>query len=222
MKPILVFVLAFVVAAAGGTGAKVMMTKPDAKAGADSAKADSTKSDSAKGEGAKHGGEGTPTDTAVQASGEPSKAPADSAHSAAAVSISPLGRAPAANAAAAGAAPTTPFDTTLSKRLRLALALSAKPAVVPAGEVAPQKIAPPAAPGAPKPATPDTVERRIAKVFTSMDPKQAGKVLEHMSDGDVGVILGYVGVKQAAAILAALPPERVAKLSKLAMDGAGK
>ena len=60
-------------------------------------------------------------------------------------------------------------------------------------------------------------ERRIAKVFTSMDAKQAAKVLEHMSDNDVHVILGYVGVKQAAQIMAALPPERVAKLSKLAM-----
>lgn len=70
-------------------------------------------------------------------------------------------------------------------------------------------------------AAPDTAEqaseRRIAKVFTSMDAKQAAKVLEHMTDGDVHIILGYVGVKQAAQILAALPPERVAKLSKLAM-----
>jgi hypothetical protein len=35
----------------------------------------------------------------------------------------------------------------------------------------------------------------------------------------VQIILGYVGPKQAAAILAALPPERVATLSKLAMQG---
>ncbi|MEP6493417.1 MAG: hypothetical protein ABJF01_12110 [bacterium] len=62
-------------------------------------------------------------------------------------------------------------------------------------------------------------ERRVAKVFTSMDAKQAAKVLEHMSDGDVHIILGYVGPRQAASILAALPPERVATLSKLAMQG---
>jgi flagellar motility protein MotE (MotC chaperone) len=59
-------------------------------------------------------------------------------------------------------------------------------------------------------------------VFTSMDAKQAAKVLEHMSDGDVQIILGYVGVKQAAQIMAALPPERVATLSKLAMQPGGK
>lgn len=73
---------------------------------------------------------------------------------------------------------------------------------------------------------PDTMvqasERRVAKVFTSMDAKQAAKVLEHMTDGDVEIILGYVGVKQAAQILAALPPERVATLSKLSMQAGGK
>ena len=65
-------------------------------------------------------------------------------------------------------------------------------------------------------------ERRIAKVFTSMDAKQAAKVLEHMADSDVEIILGYVGPRQAASILAALPPERVATLSKIAMQGKSK
>ena len=65
----------------------------------------------------------------------------------------------------------------------------------------------------------DASERRIAKVFTAMDPKQAAKVLEHMSDNDVQIILGYVGPRPAAAIMAELPPERVAILSKLAMQG---
>lgn len=70
---------------------------------------------------------------------------------------------------------------------------------------------------------PDTAEEhRVAKVFTSMDAKQAAKVLEHMSDNDVKVILGYVGVKQAATIMAALPPERVAKLTAFTPAGAGK
>ena len=72
-------------------------------------------------------------------------------------------------------------------------------------------------------ATADTAsERRIAKVFTSMDAKQAAKVLEHMADSDVEIILGYVGPRQAASILAALPPERVATLSKIAMQGKSK
>ena len=55
-----------------------------------------------------------------------------------------------------------------------------------------------------------------------MEPKQAAKVLEHMTDGDIHIILGYVGPRQAAAIMAELPPERVAALSKLAMQGKGK
>jgi flagellar motility protein MotE (MotC chaperone) len=59
----------------------------------------------------------------------------------------------------------------------------------------------------------------LSKVFTAMEPKQAAKVLEHMSDGDVQVILGYVGPRQAASIMAEMPPQRVATLSKLSMQG---
>lgn len=55
-----------------------------------------------------------------------------------------------------------------------------------------------------------------------MEAKQAAKVLEHMSDGDVQIILGYVGPRQAAAILAEMPPQRVATLSKMSMQGKGK
>ena len=55
-----------------------------------------------------------------------------------------------------------------------------------------------------------------------MEPKQAAKVLEHMTNSDIHIILGYVGPRQAAAIMAELPPERVAVLSKLAMQGKGK
>ena len=61
-------------------------------------------------------------------------------------------------------------------------------------------------------------ERRLAKVFTAMEAKQAAKVLQHMEDGDVQIILGYVGPRQAASILAELPPQRVATLSKRAMQ----
>jgi flagellar motility protein MotE (MotC chaperone) len=65
-------------------------------------------------------------------------------------------------------------------------------------------------------------ERRLAKVFTAMEPKQAAKVLEHMADADVQIILGYVGPRQAASILAELPPERVAALSKRSMQAKAK
>lgn len=169
MKPVLVFVLTFVVATAASTGAKVVMTKPPvAKVAGDSAKRDSTKTDSTK-----VAGDSTKADTAAAPSGAPVKAPGDTLRVAAAT------------------------DTAAAKAL--------------------VKPAPPAAA-----APPDTVEKRIAKVFTSMDPKQAAKVLEHMSDGDVQIILGYVGVKQAAAIMAELPPERSATLSKMAIKGGTK
>jgi len=55
-----------------------------------------------------------------------------------------------------------------------------------------------------------------------MEPKQAAKVLQHMEDADVQVILGYVGPKQAASIMAELPPERVAALSKRSMQAKTK
>lgn len=64
-------------------------------------------------------------------------------------------------------------------------------------------------------------EQRLAKVFTAMEPKQAAKVLQHMQDADVQIILGYVGPRQAASIMAELPPERVATLSKMAMQPKG-
>lgn len=64
-------------------------------------------------------------------------------------------------------------------------------------------------------------EQRLAKVFTAMEPKQAAKVLQHMQDADVQIILGYVGPRQAASIMAELPPERVATLSKMAMQTKG-
>jgi hypothetical protein len=43
-----------------------------------------------------------------------------------------------------------------------------------------------------------------------------------MTNSDIHIILGYVGPRQAAAIMAELPPERVAVLSKLAMQGQAK
>lgn len=133
----------------------------------------------------------TKTDTAVVASGQPITPPApDTARS-----IVPK-----------------PSDT--SKVVALAGKLDV--AVTQAGAAQ--------APTPPVQKTPtDTVvqasERRISKVFTAMDAKQAAKVLEHMTDNDVEVILGYVGPRQAASIMSALPPERVATLSKLAMQG---
>jgi hypothetical protein len=200
MKPVVVFVLAFVVSVAGGAGAKVMMAKPTVKSAVDSAKSDSTKTDSSAADSSAHAPQSPPTDTAIVASGsEPTAAANDSAHPALPI------------------APAAPIALPTARRLSSAAVALADSAKLKSDAAAAPKPAP-----LKLPIVPDTAERRVAKVFTSMDAKQAAKVLEHMSDGDVQIILGYVGVKQAAAIMAALPPERVATLSKLAMKGSGK
>jgi flagellar motility protein MotE (MotC chaperone) len=221
MKPVVVAVITFIVGAAGGTGAKVVMTKP-LPAKADSlAKSDSTKSDSTKAAGAADSTKvESKTDTAIVQSGAPVKAPDEAA--APATAEKPAAEAeskPEVKVAtkSAAKAPATAAAIAAPKTARLSAA-----AVKLADSAKANLDAKPAAPAAPPaPVIPDTAERRVSKVFTSMDPKQAAKVLEHMSDGDVQIILGYVGVKQAAAIMAALPPERVATLSKLAMRSGG-
>jgi hypothetical protein len=201
MKPAVAFIVTFVIATAASTGAKVALTKPvhAPGKGADSSKV---------------GKDSTQTDTAIVASGLPVTPPADSAHPAVAMSDSSKHAAvgakqDVAQAGTPAAAPATPAAT------------PAPLPIVPGGLTALAARAQAAA--AAVEAANDTVkqasEKRIAKVFTSMDAKQAAKVLEHMTDNDVQVILGYVGPRQAASIMTALPPERVAVLSKLAMQG---
>jgi|SRR4051812_18841261 hypothetical protein len=201
MKPAILGAIALVVGLGAGTGAKVMTTHP-APPAADSTKADSVKTDSLKNvEGAEHGvqqaGEAhAMTDTAVVASGAPEKTSIDVA--------------PAAPVQARTAA-QKPTAATPSNAAAFAAALEAR---VDSAKHAAAKVAA-------VPAPVDTVaiaaQRRVAKIFTSMDAKAAAKVLVQMSDNDIHVILGYVGAKQAAQIMTELPPERVAKLSKLEM-----
>src|SRR6185503_6526817 len=197
MKPVVIGIIAFVVSTAAATGAKVMMTKPlpakpDSSAAADSTAADSTRKPA----------DSTRTDTAVVASGQPVAPPVDSA---------PPGvnlRTDSLKAKASPIVPAQPTQPTPTK----AAATPAPAAAAPAA----------AAPAAAAPAN-DTAgegsERRLAKVFTSMDAKQAAKVLRQMGDNGVHIILGYVGVKQAASLMAALPAERVATLSKPGIQG---
>jgi hypothetical protein len=198
MKPVIIFAVTLVVGLAGGTGAKVMTTKAGSAVKADSTHADST--------GAKHDSTakaGEHGDTAVVASGEAVHAPADTMPRAA---VPMQAGAPAA--AAHGAKDSTVHAPDAKSVIAAAKAVGAPPApkVSAAGRAITDSIV-------------DASERRIAKVFTAMDAKQAAKVLEHMTDSDVQVILGYVGPKQAAAIMVAMPPERAAKLGKAAMLG---
>ena len=190
MKPVVAFVAAFVVATAASSGAKVAMTKP----GSARAVVDSTKTHK----------DSTQTDTALVASGQVATPPTDSARRPAVPVDSAKSAATAAPAAAPIAAPNAP---------------AAEPSHASGPNVPEAAVAAAiAAANAPDTAR-EASQKRVAKVFTSMDAKQAAKVLEHMTDNDVQIILGYVGPRPAAAIMAELPPERVAILSKLAMQG---
>jgi hypothetical protein len=198
MKPPILGAIALIIGLAAGTGAKVMTTHP-APPVADSTRADSLAADSLGGEGGEHvqqaGETHGATDTAVVASGAASNPPID------VTTASPIPKGQTA-------APTV---ATQSNAATFAAALEAR---VDAAKTAAEKKA-----AAPPPVDTALIasQRRVAKIFTSMDAKAAAKVLEQMNDNDIHIILGYVGAKQAAAILSALPPERVAKLSKLEM-----
>ena len=186
-KPVLAFIVTFVVGTVAATGAKVMTTKAGSAVKADSTHVDSAGApkDSTK---AEH------RDTAVVAPAAAVHAPADT-----------MPRA---------AVPATPKkDSTVHAPDAKSVVAAAKAV----GVEPPKKTS--AAAKAMTDSIVDASERRIAKVFTAMDAKQAAKVLEHMTDADVQVILGYVGPKQAAAIMVQLPPERAAKLGKAAMLG---
>ena len=155
----------------------------------------------AKADSTKEGVDSTGTDSAK---GEKAEATKDSSHATASAETPKSVPAASMSKAPGFAASSTLVDN------------GAKPAVKPA----------PAKQPTPAPAQPaDTIaeasERRLAKVFTAMEPKQAAKVLQHMQDADVQIILGYVGPRQAASIMAELPPERVAALSKMAMQTKG-
>jgi hypothetical protein len=58
-------------------------------------------------------------------------------------------------------------------------------------------------------------ERRLGKIFGSMQPKEAARVLEQMDDRDVVVILAMLSDRHAAAVMASLPPQRAAAISRL-------
>jgi hypothetical protein len=194
MKPVILGAIALVVGLGAGTGAKVMTTHP-APATADSTHADSASADSLNGEGGEHGVQQA-GDTAVVPSGVAEHAPIEVATA----SSIPAGRtsstvATSSNAAAFAAA----LEARVDSAKQAAARMKAPPLPVDTALIASQ--------------------RRVAKIFTAMDAKAAAKILEQMSDNDVHIILGYVGAKQAAQILTALPPERVAKLSKLEMGG---
>jgi hypothetical protein len=190
MKPAIIFVAAFLTSTGLSTGAKYAMTPAPLppKPGADSLKVAS---------------DSTKKDTSDMSGGQPPNGETPSELPHATPSRGDSGKAPIPvavapkNAQAPVAATLTPSPKATELEQAVARAIATE--------------------DAPKDTATQAAERRVSKVFTAMDPKQAAKVLDHMSDGDIHVILGYVGPRQAAAILAELKPERVAALSKLAM-----
>jgi len=200
MKAALAFIITFVVSIGVAAGAKIALSSPPH---AEKLATDSTKA------------AGAPTDTAALAAGE--GAQSDSARAVAAAGE--LGRS-AQTLVATPASPPLSVPTGAPTTVATTVA-TPTPITVPSAPTIPvqQAGSPAPAPSSAPRATTDTSERRLAKVFTSMDPKQAAKVLDHMTDGDVQIILGYVGTKQAALIMSSMAPERVATLSKLQLQG---
>jgi hypothetical protein len=69
---------------------------------------------------------------------------------------------------------------------------------------------------APTVVPPDDPEREkaVAKIMAAMKPKEAVSILERMSDEEVEGILRRLNPKQVAALLAVMPGDRAAQLSR--------
>lgn len=64
--------------------------------------------------------------------------------------------------------------------------------------------------------------KQLARIFANMKTTDAAKVLAYMSDEEVEGVLRQLGVRPAAGLLAALPKERAAALSRRLLDNNGK
>lgn len=198
IKIILVGVGAFLLAAAGSTGAMIYRQKGAAAAdsshtahreGHDSTAHDSTAHDSSSHAGA-HGdsaaGASAHADSAKEGHGAAEHAPA-AAH-----------EAPKSQKAAAKAA-----DTADAKHGEGGPAAQAKGAAAPGEQKGDYK--------------------RLAKIFATMKAQDAVKVLGLLSDDEVEGVLHQLGAKQTADLLNNFPKERAAELSRrLLLNGGSK
>lgn len=64
--------------------------------------------------------------------------------------------------------------------------------------------------------------KQLARIFSNMKTTDAAKVLAYMSDEEVEGVLRQLGVRSAAGLLAALPKERAAALSRRLLNNGGK
>ena len=70
------------------------------------------------------------------------------------------------------------------------------------------------APAAVDPADQAQAFKSVGNILLNMKPAETGKILEYMSDDHVEGILRQMGPRQAAVVLAQLPAERAAGLSR--------
>ena len=56
--------------------------------------------------------------------------------------------------------------------------------------------------------------RAVSKILSTMKPADAAKIMNHLSDDQVEGILRASGVRQAGVLMAQLPPERAATMSR--------
>jgi hypothetical protein len=89
-----------------------------------------------------------------------------------------------------------------------------------ASHVAPVQVTP--LPIAMPIASPDTAHaegyQQLGRIFGKMQTADAVKIMAYLGDEDVSRVLGTLNVRQAAALLAALPSERAARLSRRMID----
>jgi hypothetical protein len=195
MRLVLMGLAAFLLSLGGTTGALVM--KRRSASAADSTKVSADSAARVDSVGAHAAAPGAHADTGavhpVAANAHADTSHADSGHGAgahaAAEPLQPDARLTlphdSVSRAAAAAPDRVPTDSSLSAR--------------------PVRVAEPAAAAS---------FRQLARIFSNMKTSDAVKVLAFMSDDEVQGVLEQLGVRQAAGLLAALPKERAAVLSR--------
>jgi len=162
----------------------------------------------------------------VKSAVKPDSAKKDSANVAArkdSAALAPQDSAVSHDSAAAPGAPAhaaPPSHETHETKGPITVPVKPDPAPAPAPTVAKSSAK---APREVRRPTPDSaVEKRLAKVFAAMQPRDAARVLTQMDDGDVQTILASLNGKQQAAILGNFPAPRAAKLAQSQLHGSGE
>lgn len=114
-------------------------------------------------------------------------------------------------------APTTSAPATAAASSASPSAPSPTPASPPTGSTAAATPAAAAVAAAVDDSAASRTLRRLGRIFSTMGPREAARILVQLDDADVLTILRALTEKQAGAILANLPPERAAAMSRAAL-----